>query len=296
MSRLKVSRSAFVSRRTRVTSSAGSPRRRTSFEPARSTSTARRSRQSSRKRVRGRGASGRPRSRGSRTKSSTASSADAASRRAVLSRRRRSLRNQWTTRLTGGATPPSGAGPGPPGCRRAPRGRPPRCSPARSGRGPSGRRRRRRPAATGRRGWRPGRCPRERPQPVAQASRRERSQGAASESGRPVGLERRVHQQVQSRPALRLEVAGVGGRPVAHNPERRAPIPDRILRVAQLRDLLPAEQSAEVADEDHHRRAVPPAGVQPRLRPVRSLDGAGPEGRLLPRAPRHRVLRPIYKE
>ena len=88
------------------------------------------------------------------------------------------------------------------------------------------------------------------PQPRRDVVRTEHvEQGRRAETGGAVGLALRVDEQREGDPGLVAERAGVGGIPEADRRQPRPALPELGLVVAQLRDVLPAEDSAVVAQE-----------------------------------------------
>ncbi len=95
----------------------------------------------------------------------------------------------------------------------------------------------------------------------------EMEQGGIAEARRAICLPPLVNQQREGDAGVLAEEAGVmqvaksdGGKPPPS-------LPDGLLVFAQLRDVLPAEHSAVVAEEDEDRGGVGPKGAESNLAP-----------------------------
>ena len=108
------------------------------------------------------------------------------------------------------------------------------------------------------------------------------SREAEPEAGGPVGLALRVDEQREGDPGLLAERAGVRGVPEADRRQAGAPRPELGLVVAQLRDVLPAEDSAVVPEEDDDGRRVGPERAQADRLAVRVRQDDGREARREP--------------
>jgi hypothetical protein len=96
--------------------------------------------------------------------------------------------------------------------------------------------------------------------------KREVSREAPSELACPVGVEARVDEQREGEVKFLLKHPGLGGCTVSDDEELCPPTPDLNTYAAQLRDLLAAEDSAEVANKDENRRPlIPELPQSPRL-------------------------------
>ena len=86
----------------------------------------------------------------------------------------------------------------------------------------------------------------------------EASHAAPSELSRPVGVEARIYVQWETKVEFLSEVACLRRRAVSDHVELGSPAADLLPCAAQLRDLLAAEDSAEVTNEDQDSGAVDP--------------------------------------
>jgi hypothetical protein len=92
-------------------------------------------------------------------------------------------------------------------------------------------------------------------------ARRKHLDSTAPQARGAIGAQLRIHQER----AVELEVFAEGGRKifgaVANDDELGSPLSNLVDLVAQLRDLLTTEQSAEVADEDENNRLFFPERI-----------------------------------
>src|SRR5205809_1191060 len=105
----------------------------------------------------------------------------------------------------------------------------------------------------------------------------------APQAGGAVGQALLVHQQREGDPGLLAEGARVGAVPEPHRGEPRPGRAKLVLVRAQLRDVLAAEDSAVVAQEDEHPRPGLPERAEPHRVPVsvgkrRLREGGGQRG------------------
>src|SRR5207247_2258094 len=105
----------------------------------------------------------------------------------------------------------------------------------------------------------------------------------APQAGGAVGQALLVHQQREGDPCLLAEGARVGAVPEPHRGEPRPGRAKLVLVRAQLRDVLAAEDSAVVAQEDEHPRPGLPERAEPHRVPVsvgkrRLREGGGQRG------------------
>ena len=84
----------------------------------------------------------------------------------------------------------------------------------------------------------------------------------AAQAGGGVGGEVGVGEQLEGKLALLLEAGGLCRAAIAHDGEVGASGLDLRVDVAQLHDLLAAEQSAVVADEDQYRGSLVPQATE----------------------------------
>ena len=91
---------------------------------------------------------------------------------------------------------------------------------------------------------------------------------APPKSGRTIGAELRIDQDGAVEPLVLAERCREVRGAVPDDDELGPSGVDVIQSVAQLRDLLTAEQSAEVSDEGEHDRAVRPERAQPHRSPL----------------------------
>ena len=105
---------------------------------------------------------------------------------------------------------------------------------------------------------------------VPRQARRQDLDATAPQPGRAIGAQLGIHEQR----AVELEVLAKGcgkvRRPVSDDDQLGSASANLVDPVAQLRDLLAAEQSAEVADEDEHDRSLPPERAEPLGSPFQS--------------------------
>lgn len=108
-------------------------------------------------------------------------------------------------------------------------------------------------------------APTHRPKPGDRRPGTERRPHSARRPDRGIRRGRRVGVDVHTGRVAGAEVRRLPGRPAADEGQSRAPGLDLRLRAAQLRGLLAAEESAEVAKPGDHRRPVGPevTGAQP---------------------------------
>ena len=78
-----------------------------------------------------------------------------------------------------------------------------------------------------------------------------------------------VHQQRERDAGLFPELTGIFPIAEANYGQSRFPLTERRFMLAQLRDVLAAEDSTVVTEEDDHRRLLVPKGTQPDFVPVR---------------------------
>jgi hypothetical protein len=118
--------------------------------------------------------------------------------------------------------------------------------------------------------------------PCGSVAAEEMEERRRTEPGRAIRLPPLVDQGGD--PRLLAEGAGVGPVPEPHGGQARPRGDERRLVLAQLRDVLAAEDSAVVAEEDQDRRAVGPQRVEPHRGPV----GVGERDPAEPLGERHR--------
>jgi hypothetical protein len=118
----------------------------------------------------------------------------------------------------------------------------------------------------------------ERPKRVPRQAWRESLDATAPEASRAIGPQLGVHEQRAVELVVLPEGGGEVRGSVSHDDEFRAAAANPVDPVAQLRDLLTAEQSAEVSDEDEDDRLVFPQGAQADglPRPVAQFDSREP--------------------
>jgi hypothetical protein len=116
---------------------------------------------------------------------------------------------------------------------------------------------------------------RERAERVQRRARREQLEVPAAKPRGPIGAELRIDENGHVEREVVPERAGEVRRAASHDRELGAARADLGERIAQLRDLLAAEQSAEVAQEREHDRALRPERADPHAlaSPVRELEG-----------------------
>ena len=109
---------------------------------------------------------------------------------------------------------------------------------------------------------------------VERQPRREELDAATAQARRTIGAQLGIHEQRTVQREVLTEGRREVSAAVSDDHELGAPGADVFDPVAQLRDLLAAEQSAEVADEDEDDRAVLPeiAESLPAPPPVGELD------------------------
>lgn len=107
---------------------------------------------------------------------------------------------------------------------------------------------------------------------------RERCQHASLESRESVGAQGGIRVERRVEPELVAECTRELGRSVAYDHQLGAGLPDLGENVAQLRDLLSAEQSPEVTHEGQHDGPVVPQGGQGDRAPFQVQDRRLREG------------------
>jgi len=98
---------------------------------------------------------------------------------------------------------------------------------------------------------------------IAEETRRGDPGSAPSKACGSIGHQLRIDEQRGLESELLTEVLGEARVAVADDHDLDPPFAPLLDRVAQLRDLLTAEESAEVAQEDQHHRAILPIISQP---------------------------------
>ena len=97
---------------------------------------------------------------------------------------------------------------------------------------------------------------------VAECAPRKGPSRTAAEPGGPKGGHFRIDPERGRENQFVPHVPGLGRQTVADHHQLGAPLLDLRVNVTQLRDLLAAEQSAEVADEDEENRLLLPGAPQ----------------------------------
>ena len=88
-------------------------------------------------------------------------------------------------------------------------------------------------------------------------------QGCGFQSGRAVGRSLLINQQGEANTGVLSETPGVTGVTQPHRRQTGAGRPKPFFAFAQLRDVLPAEDSPIVPEKDHHFRMIGPERAQP---------------------------------
>jgi hypothetical protein len=118
------------------------------------------------------------------------------------------------------------------------------------------------------------------PRGIPRESGRQEFDATAPQPRSAIGAELRIHQERAIQRMILSKSCGKPGCSVSYDDELGSPSAYGIDPVAQLRDLLAAEQSAEVADEHQHDGAFFPVRAEPPgfAAPVRKLDvGQSPD-------------------
>lgn len=88
-------------------------------------------------------------------------------------------------------------------------------------------------------------------------------QGCGFQCSRAIGRSFLINQQGEANTGIRSETPGVTGVTQPHRRQTGAGRPKPLFAFAQLRDVLPAEDSPIVAEKDHHLRMIGPERAEP---------------------------------